>query len=222
MKHDAVIFDIDGTLWNASQASATGWNAGLAKLNIDIKITVEQIESVAGNPYEKCVDILLPGLRERYPNLLETLNTCEIEVVKTAGGIFYAGVLEGIKTIADSYRIFLVSNCQDWYMKLFLQFSGLEPLLTGYDCHGMSEQPKHEMFARLISRFALKNPVYVGDTAGDERAAHLAGIDFIHAAYGFGSLTTGTVSCPSFPAVVVHLHDINQWPPKTPGQKPAK
>ncbi len=66
------------------------------------------------------------------------------------------------------------------------------------------------MFARLISRFGLKKPVYVGDTAGDEKAAHLAGIDFIHAAYGFGSPTTRTVSCPSFPVVVRHLQDINK------------
>ena len=210
MKHDAVIFDIDGTLWNASQASATGWNAGLARLGIDIEITVEQIESVAGNPYEKCVDILLPGLREKFPDLLETLNDCEVEVVKSVGGTFYAGVLEGMQTVAGSHRIFLVSNCQDWYMKLFLQFSGMKPILTGYDCHGMSGQPKHEMFARLISRFGLIKPVYVGDTVGDEKAARLAGIDFIHAAYGFGSPIARTVSYQSFPAIVKHLQGINK------------
>ncbi|HAE40542.1 MAG TPA: HAD family hydrolase [Candidatus Riflebacteria bacterium] len=210
MKHDAIIFDIDGTLWNASQASAIGWNNGLAKLNIDLRVTVAQIEGVAGNPYEKCIDILLPGLREQYPGLSDTLNSCEIEVVKAAGGNFYEGVLEGINTLADSYRIFLVSNCQDWYMKLFLQFSGLEPILAGYDCHGMSGQPKHEMFAGLISRFGLKHPVYVGDTDGDQKAARLAGIDFIHAAYGFGSPGNNSASCASFPAVVAHLQNAKQ------------
>jgi len=209
MKHDAVIFDIDGTLWNASQASAAGWNAGLAKLGINKTVTVKEIESVAGNPYEKCVDILLPGLREKFPDLLETLNACEIEVVKTDGGTFYDGVREGMKTIAGSYRIFLVSNCQDWYMDLFLQFLGLKPILAGYDCHGMSGQPKHEMFAGLMNRFGLKSPVYVGDTASDENAARLAGIDFIHAAYGFGSPTASAVSCPSFSALVKHLQGID-------------
>lgn len=210
MKHDAIIFDIDGTLWNASQASAIGWNNGLAKLNIDFRVTVAQIEGVAGNPYEKCIDILLPGLREQYPGLSDTLNSCEIEVVKTVGGTFYDGVLEGINTLADSYKIFLVSNCQDWYMKLFLQFSRLEPILAGYDCHGMSGQPKHEMFAGLISRFALKHPVYVGDTDGDQKSACLAGIDFIHAAYGFGLPDNKTASYASFPAVVAYLQDTKQ------------
>ncbi len=39
-RHDALIFDIDGTLWNASPASAKGWTRGLAKLGIDRTINV--------------------------------------------------------------------------------------------------------------------------------------------------------------------------------------
>ena len=68
MNNDTIIFDVDGTLWNACPASAKGWNIGLAKLGINKKVTSEQIESVAGNPYEKCVEILLPGLQKQYPN----------------------------------------------------------------------------------------------------------------------------------------------------------
>lgn len=37
-----------------------------------------------------------------------------------------------------------------------------------------------------MERNQLKSAVYVGDTEGDENAAHTAGIPFIHAAYGFG------------------------------------
>lgn len=106
MINDAIIFDVDGTLWNACPASAKGWNIGLAKLGIDKKITSEQIESVAGNPYEKCVEILLPELQTQYPNLLDTLNDCEIEVVKSDGGTFYDGVIDGVKTLASSHKIF--------------------------------------------------------------------------------------------------------------------
>jgi phosphoglycolate phosphatase len=57
-QYDALIFDIDGTLWNASPASAKGWTRGLAQLGIDKAISAEQIEQVAGYPYEQCVDIL--------------------------------------------------------------------------------------------------------------------------------------------------------------------
>ena len=163
-RYDAIIFDIDGTLWNASPASAKGWNLGLAKLGIDREISVAEIEMVAGTPYEQCVDILLPGLKEKYSELLDTIEGFEIEVMKSEGGKFFDGVIEGINKLADVYMIFLVSNCQDWYLGLFLDFSGLKPMLTGFDCNGMSGLPKNEMLSRMKDRYSLKNPVYIGDT----------------------------------------------------------
>lgn len=39
-----------------------------------------------------------------------------------------------------------------------------------------------------MERNHLRRPVYVGDTAMDQEAARLAGIPFLHAAYGFGKV----------------------------------
>ena len=183
---DALIFDIDGTLWNASPACARGWNLGLEKLGVDQKVTPEQIEKVPGHPYEQCIDILLPGLRAKIPELFDTLNRFETEAVKSEGGIFFDGVLEGIRQLADRHKIFLVSNCQEWYMDLFLDFSHLRPVLTGMDCHGLSGLPKNEMLSRTKDRHQLRCPGYIGDTNGDETAAKQAGMAFIHVAWGFG------------------------------------
>lgn len=202
MTNDAIIFDIDGTLWNACPASTKGWNIGLTKLGVNKKVTVKQMESVAGNPFDKCVEILLPGLQKKYPNLLNTLNDCENEVVKSNGGIFYDGVINGIKTLTSSRKVFLVSNCQDWYMKFFLEFSGLKPLLTGFDCHGMSDLAKHEMLIKIKSNYFLNNPVYIGDTEDDKSEAHLADIDFIHVFYGFSSPIKEVINFNSFAALL--------------------
>ncbi len=202
MKHDAIIFDIDGTLWNASQASAKGWNNGLARLNIKKKVTSKQIEGVAGNPYEKCIENLLPGLSSQYPELLDTLNTCEKEIVKSEGGIFYKKVKEGIRILAEFYKIFLVSNCQEWYLNLFIELSDLKPFLTGYDCYGLSCLPKNEMLVKIKKKHFIKNPVYIGDTAGDETAANQANMEFFHASYGFGTPVNKVVTFHSFPALI--------------------
>ena len=186
MKNNALIFDIDGTLWNASPASARGWTLGLGKLGIDREISPEEVSRVAGLPYEQCVEILLPGMREKFPELLDVLNEAETEMVKAEGGKFYEGVLGGLLRLAGDYRLFLVSNCQDWYLRLFLDFSGIREVFSGFDCHGLSGLPKSEMLLNLKNKHSLINPVYIGDTAGDEAAAHLAGMEFIHAAWGFG------------------------------------
>ena len=88
--------------------------------------------------------------------------------------------------LARDYGTFLVSNCQEWYLNHFLRFSGFGPVLAGVDCHGTSGLPKNEMLARIVREHSLRNALYIGDTAGDEKAAALAGIAFIHVAWGFG------------------------------------
>jgi phosphoglycolate phosphatase len=202
---DALIFDIDGTLWNACAASAKGWNNALVKLGIDQTVTAKQIESVAGLPFEDCIETLLPGLLSAYSHLLAALNEGELEVVKNEGGIFYEGVLDGIKLLSESHQIFLVSNCQDWYLKLFLELSGLEPFLVGYDCNGLSGLPKHDMLTNMISKYDLKNLVYIGDTASDEAACKQANMDFIHVSYGFGRPINKCLSFDSFAVLVDYI-----------------
>jgi phosphoglycolate phosphatase len=186
MTHDAVIFDIDGTLWNATSANAKGWNLGLEELRMHQRVTAKQIESVSGNTYERCIDLLLPGERINHPDLVAVFIKHETRVVATDGGVFYDGVISGIIRLAQDYRIFLVSNCPDSYLDVFVQLSQLGPVLSGADCRGRSGVPKDEMLRRIIHNHSLKNPVYVGDTVADEKAAALAGITFIHVAWGLG------------------------------------
>ena len=57
------------------------------------------------------------------------------------------------------------------------------------ECWGRTFLPKSESNKILIERNNLKNPVYVGDTAGDAKSAKDAGIDFIYAEYGFGEVS---------------------------------
>jgi phosphoglycolate phosphatase len=205
MPYDAVIFDIDGTLWDASAVSADGWNAGLAALGIARRVSTAGIRSVTGNPYEVCVDILLPGLRLEYPGLVQTLNDSELAAIRARGGEFFTGAIEGVRKLGRDFKIFLVSNCQPWYLELFLGFSGIEKLLAGSDCHGASGLPKDGMLRRMKNDYRLTNPVYVGDTAGDQIAAGSAGIDFIYVSWGFGRPAGDARSVDSFPELVAYL-----------------
>ena len=202
MKNDAIIFDIDGTLWNASSLSAKGWNKGLEILGMPERVTAKGIESVAGNPYKKCIETLLPGLLEKKPLLLEILNKQEEKMVKSKGGIFYDGVLDGIQQLAQDFSIFIISNCQEGYLNFFLKFSNLEKYLQGFDCNGMSQAPKDQMITNMKNKYSLRNPVYVGDTAGDEKSSEIAGVEFIHASYGFGKPENKHLSFSTFPELV--------------------
>lgn len=193
---------MDGTLWKASSASAKGWNKALEALGEEARVTAVDLESVAGKPYQECITSLLPNLSDKYPDLLETFNFHETESVKQYGGDFYEGVLEGIKELSKDYSVFVVSNCQDWYLKLFLKFSKLENVLVDYDCHGMSQVPKSEMIQNMKKKYSLEDTVYVGDTVWDEQAADLSNTKFIHVSYGFGKPEKDCISFANFSDLV--------------------
>ncbi len=202
INNDALIFDVDGTLWNASSSSAKGWNKGFENLGLTERVTAEDIESIAGNAYADCVEILFPGLLKKQPMLIETLDEFESAFIEKEGGVFYNDVLSGLKELSRIYSVFLISNCQEWYLKFFLKISGLEPYLQGYDCNGMAQAPKDIMIKNMIRKYRLKNPVYIGDTGGDEKSTMAAGVEFVHAAYGFGKIKHKHQSFSSFGEIV--------------------
>ncbi len=198
MKYDGIIFDIDGTLWNASPACAKGWNRVLEGLGETERVSCEDIDKVTGNPMDMCVQMLLPNLIKKYPDLKDILSLSEIEVIKNEGGEFYSGVLEGISQLSKKFNLYLVSNCQEYYLEMFLDLSGLRDCFKDVDCYGRTQLSKGQTIKGLVNLNGLKNPVYIGDTKGDQEATLEAGVDFIFAAYGFGDVKNASISINSF------------------------
>lgn len=183
---DALVFDLDGTLWDALESSTSGWNEGLRSLGLDKRITVEELSKVTGKTDEECVQILLPDEFEGHRNLIEILGNYEKKVIQSQGGKLYASLEATITTLAQQYGLYLVSNCEEWYLEDFFKLSGLKEYFRDYNCHGISKENKSVMLTRLKDNYGFKKPAYIGDTETDEAAAKNAGYAFIHAGYGFG------------------------------------
>jgi phosphoglycolate phosphatase len=201
---DALIFDLDGTLWDAAEPTAKGWNCALAELGAQTRVTVEGIRSVAGTPFKGCVEILVPELCPPSDTTLRTIDVCEEEALLESGGTLFLGVEAGLERLVAHYPLYLVSNCQDWYIDLFFEKTGLGRYFAGGDCNGWSGLPKGDMLRRLAERQALKRPVYVGDTQGDHDSAYEAGMSFVLARYGFGSVQEKVLGFESFEELVDH------------------
>ena len=56
---DALIFDLDGTLWDAAAASTYGWNLALAEMGRPERVTVDGIRAVSGRPFPECAAKIL-------------------------------------------------------------------------------------------------------------------------------------------------------------------
>jgi len=202
MKYDSIIFDLDGTLWEALKISSISWTNAFESLNISKKVTENDLKKVTGMPFLECLENLFPGIKNKYPDITDRIDHYEKLLIDKTGGNIYNGVIDGIKKIAGSYKVFIVSNCEDWYLESFFKHSGLKKFFTSYDCFGSSRISKSEMIKKLINNFNLKNAVYIGDTISDSQAALNANIDFIHAAYGFGKFLTDCKKINSFSEII--------------------
>lgn len=200
MKYDSIIFDLDGTLWNAAAASAKGWNEGFRSLGLtDREINAKDIEGVAGKPFEECVLTLFPDLNfEKYPTIFDDINRHEKNHIQRDGGVLYDGVKDGLQSLAKHYDLYLVSNCQVWYLESFLKFSELEGFFKDVECYGRTRNSKSDNLKDVVRRNSLKLPVYVGDTYGDMVSSKEAGVDFMCASYGFGKDLEAKESFDSF------------------------
>lgn len=140
--YDSLVFDIDGTLWDASGTSAIGFRRALAELGLPARLTTEDVRGVTGRPFDECVRLLTQGLPGDEDIFLRAFERHEELAVREHGGTLYDGVVEGMREISRRYRIFLASNCSAWYLECFLEHSGLRDIIEAATCYGLSGKPK--------------------------------------------------------------------------------
>lgn len=190
-KYDGIIFDLDGTMWDTRKPICEAWNIILSN-HPEIHrapITENALNDCMGLPMYDIAARLFPDEREITRNtLMDELCTFENGYLAEKGGILYPRLADTLYELSGKYPLFIVSNCQDGYIESFLTAHLMSDFFKDTECWGRTFLPKGESNKILIERNDLKNPVYVGDTAGDAKSAEDAGIDFIYAAYGFGKV----------------------------------
>ena len=192
IRPDSIIFDIDGTLWDSREVVAKAWDSAFKKYLPEFglpDITKELLTPLFGKTMEEINDALLKGVPEdRVRELTDNLYSVESEYLKKEPGRLYDGVADTVKKLSESFPLYIVSNCQKGYIEDLLETTGLGPCFKGGMCYGDTELPKGETMKFLIERHGLRRPIYVGDTEGDSEASRVAGVPFVWASYGFGSV----------------------------------
>ena len=153
-------------------------------------IVEADLNDCMGLPMYDIAAKLFPQEQEPVRNaLMDELCTFENGYLAERGGILYPQLAETLYTLSKKYPLYIVSNCQDGYIESFLTAHLMSDFFKDTECWGRTFLSKSESNKILIERNNLKNPVYVGDTAGDAKSAKDAGIDFIYAEYGFGDVS---------------------------------
>ena len=206
-----VIFDLDGTLWNSAANVAASWNVVIEKeVGKEHTLTADDIMRYMGLTMTEIADRhfgFLPE-KERY----ELSRHCEVyenDYITEHGGDLFDGVEETLAKLKDmGVKMAVVSNCQEGYVKAFLDSMDMWKYFIDYEEWGRTMLLKADNIKLVMERNGADKGIYVGDIQKDSDAAHAAGVPCIYAAYGFGEISDGIATINSFdelPAVLEEL-----------------
>jgi phosphoglycolate phosphatase len=208
-KPDSLIFDMDGTLWDAADTYTESWNLMFKKLNIDrIMLREELLERIGWEGRRVMQDVLPEFDEEQRKQIYDDVNGIRRQLLPQSGGILYDGVLDGLKQLATKYQLFILSNCAKGIIRLFIDWADIDDYITDEIAYGVNFMPKHYNIKLLTDTHQLKNPVYVGDTAGDSEQSRKAGIPFVFVSYGFGTTDDYDLKFDDFTSLTSYFMDL--------------
>lgn len=187
---DSLIFDLDGTLWDASATVTQGFRQARQRVSyVHSEVTEAAVQAVTGQPYPVVYERLFPELTaEQREEFRQICAREELLSARQRGGEPYPQLRATLQYLAARYRLFIVSNCQMGYIEAFLAHTQTGRYFEGHQCFGTKLQPKVDNVRDVVLHFGLAAPAYVGDTEGDYLAARANDMPFIYAAYGFGQV----------------------------------
>ena len=186
----AILFDLDGTLWDTVKGVVCSWNEVLAAHpEAHASLTCEDMCSYMGKTTLEIARLMIPGLtdEERMVIMDECAENEHRYLHKNHAFRLFEGIAETLPALARAYPLYIISNCQSGYIELFLELTGFEKYFSGHTCPGDTGMTKGDNIRLILDTHHIDRAFYLGDTTGDERASRHAGIPFVHAAYGFGS-----------------------------------
>ena len=206
-----VLFDLDGTLWDSTVPIAESWNIVIEKeTGRKGWLTSADIEPVQGRTMDEIADIIFGDFPEdeRY-SLARKCEVFENEYIEKTGATLFEGVEETLAKLKDmGVKMAVVSNCQEGYIKAFLDSMDMWKYFVDYEEWGRTMLLKADNIKLVMERNGAERAIYVGDIQKDSDAAHKAGIDCIYASYGFGEICDAVATLKSFdelPAVLEKL-----------------
>jgi len=182
-----LIFDLDGTLWDAISGLTIAWNAAMAKEGQDIHFTDAIMKGYMGLTPEETCPLAFPNrTRAEQMRLFRACFQSAINYLGRHPGMLYPFEEKVLAELSETYDLYLVSNSDKGYVENYLNACAMGKYFKGHVCAGDTGAPKWRNIRYIMEQNSIKEALYIGDTEKDRLETKTAGIPFIWAAYGFG------------------------------------
>ena len=186
---NGIIFDLDGTLWDARNSLLESYNLTMKKYNLHYSFDFNKVTSYMGlTPLETVVlafsDVDTSTGMKYFSYLVEE----EIKYLRIKPGQIYPSEIEVLFKLSNKYDLFIVSNCEKGYIETYLDGCNTKKYFKDHLCIGDTKKEKWENILIVKDKYNIENVIYVGDTKKDYIESSKAKVKFIHASYGFGKI----------------------------------
>lgn len=191
MKKNAIIFDLDGTLWDTTFIYKRVYDRECKRLNKEIIYTLDSFKEFMGSSPKGVIDKMSKDLNWSKEECINFFTPAYLEVLKEinkCGAKLYPLELETLSVLSKEYDLYIVSNSNKGYVESYLNTSKCSEFFKGYLQAGDTSLDKGDNIVKLIKDNNISKAIYVGDTDIDYKACKKANIDIIYASYGFGNI----------------------------------
>ncbi len=187
MKHQAIIWDLDGTLLDTLQDLTASVNAALQTQGCP-KRTLEEVRSFVGNGVRNLMLRAMPEGREDldFEALFRAFRAHYAEHDNDATAP-YPGVMPLLQALhAKGIAMAVVSNKLDRAVKKLCaaHFGGMIPVAIG-DREGVPRKPAPDSVLEAMELLGAADAIYIGDSEVDIATAKNAGLPCICVSWGF-------------------------------------
>ena len=197
LKNDKLIiaFDLDGTLIDSAPDLCLTLNKVLCLYNIK-SVNEKVVRDSVGQGAKKLIELALSHNKVKEHPLIEEMKEKFLKVYKnncTVNTQLFPNALSILKSLSKDYRLILISNKPEYFVKKILNFFNINCLfeaVSGGDTFKY-RKPDIRHLTLMLEKIGgeVSKCIFVGDSVTDVKFAYNAKIPIIFTSFGYNSIS---------------------------------